>query len=109
MIVITPVLIDIIIYIIIFNHVRSSSHRVQPSIQIRGNNTNNHRQQRMSRRDNHLIRRMIVMFSIFVGGWSPIYIYLIIIPDYFFTSLLSAVFILVAQLCLLIYISIMVN
>lgn len=100
MLVIAPTMINLIIYIIIFNYVRSSSHRVHPSVQNTGNDVNNQQPRRMSRRDNQLIRRMVIMFS-FIGGWSPIYIFLIITPDYFFTLVLSSCFIFLAQLCLL--------
>ncbi|CAF5183212.1 unnamed protein product, partial [Rotaria sp. Silwood1] len=27
----------------------------------------------MSRRDIHLLRHMIIMFLIFIGGWTPLY------------------------------------
>ena len=101
MIVINPVLIGIIIHTIIFNYVHSSSRRIQPSTHISGNDANHPQPQRINRRDTHLIRHIIVMFSMFLAGWSPIYIFLIIIPDFFFTLLLSSCLILLAQLCVL--------
>ena len=74
MVVIIPSFICLIIHLIIFKHIRSSRHRVQPSVA-----TANHDQTRLSRRDIHLLRHMIVMFVIFVGGWSPVYLYPLIV------------------------------
>jgi hypothetical protein len=54
---------------IIFNYVRSSTNRVQPSSMTVTN------AQHINRRDKHILRHIIIMFSIFVGGWSPVYIY----------------------------------
>lgn len=103
MIVISPTVVGVILHIIILNHVRSSTLRVNPSVHITENDVqNSQQQQRLNRRDNQLIRRMILMFCIFVGGWSPLYIYCIIIPDFSFTLLLSSIFTLWAKLCLLI-------
>jgi ABC-type polysaccharide/polyol phosphate export permease len=81
MVVIIPSLICFIINIIIFKYVRSSTNRVQSSTAIRKNNQH----QAINRRDLHLLRHMINMFCIFVGGWSPVYLYTIIIsqnPNY---------------------------
>ena len=100
MIVIIPSLICSIAHLIVFNYVRSSSRRIQPSFQITTNHLNNHQQQRINRRDTHLLRHMIIMFSIFVGGWSPIYIYTIINPDISLSLLLPSLFTLLAQSCL---------
>jgi hypothetical protein len=102
MIIIIPILIGLILHIIIFNHVRSSTRRVQPSAQTPENDANNQQQQRTNHRDSQLIRRMIIMFGILVVGWSPLHIYTIIIPDFSITLPLSSCFTLLAQLCLLI-------
>jgi hypothetical protein len=63
---------------IIFNYVRSSTTV-----------TKNNPQQTAHRRDLHLLRHMIIMFCIFVGGWSPIYVYSIADLDFDFGSLLA--------------------
>ena len=68
-VVIIPGLICLILNIIIFNYVRSSTNRVQPSSMTVTNT------QHINRRDKHILRHIIIMWSIFVGGWSPVYIY----------------------------------
>jgi len=103
MIVIIPILISLVLHAIIYNYVRSSTRRVQPLVQIVENDVNNHhQQQRINHRDSQLILRMIILFCIFVGGWSPLYIYTIIIADFSVTLPLSSFFTLLAQLGLLI-------
>lgn len=102
MLVICPILTSLILHIIIYNYVRSSSRRVNPNIQVSEIGIQNIPHRRLSRRDGHLIRRMILMFCIFIGGWSPLYIYCIIIPDFSFTLLLSTIFTFWAKSCLLI-------
>ncbi|CAF2475700.1 unnamed protein product [Rotaria sp. Silwood2] len=80
MIVIIPSLIYMIMNGLIVNYVRSSSRQVQPQIKsIQTFSHNTIRQQpNISRRDVRLLRHMMRMFCIFVGGRSPIYIVLII-------------------------------
>jgi hypothetical protein len=94
MIVIIPSSIYSINNIIIFNYVRSSTNRIQPSSGIPQNQCTN-------RRDLHLLRHMIIMFSIFVGGWSPIYLYTTISISFDFASTIVSLFILLAELSLL--------
>jgi magnesium-transporting ATPase (P-type) len=77
-IVVIPSLICFITNILIFNYVRSSTNRVHPSSLV----ANNKQHQSISRRDLHLIRHLIIMFCIFVGGWSSIYIYSLIDPGH---------------------------
>jgi hypothetical protein len=61
---------------LIYQHVRSSSRRIQPQTIL-----NDIQQSKISRRDIFLIRHMILMFCIFVRGWAPVYI-IPIISDY---------------------------
>ena len=36
---------------------------------------------RLTRRDIRLLRQMLLMFAIFVGGWGPLYIHAIVTKD----------------------------
>jgi len=97
MIVIIPAIICFINNMIIFNHVRLSTNRVQPASIAALNNQYQH----THRRDLHLLRHMIIMLCIFVGGWSPIYLYIIIVFNINFTSVIVSVLILLAEISLL--------
>ena len=102
MIVIIPTFVALILYIIIYKYVRSSSLRVIPSIEASGNDPNHPRALKIPRRDTQLLQRMIFMFTIFIGGWSPLYISAIVLPDFPFTLLIYASFTLLAKLSLLV-------
>jgi hypothetical protein len=54
---------------LIYYYVRSSSRRVQPQ-----NDSSNIPQTNISRRDIVLLRHMVIMFCIFIGGWSPTFL-----------------------------------
>jgi hypothetical protein len=71
-----PSIMCFIINMLIYQHVRSSSRRIQPQTIL-----NDIQQSKISRRDIFLIRHMILMFCIFVRGWAPVYI-IPIISDY---------------------------
>ncbi|CAF1432701.1 unnamed protein product [Adineta steineri] len=59
----------LIINVLIYHYVRASSRRVQPQA------ISEHIQQtKISRRDIYLLRHMILMFCVFVGGWAPVFI-----------------------------------
>ena len=64
-----PSFICLLINALIYHYVRSSSRRVQAQI-----NSGDNQQLKISRRDIFLLRHMVLMFCIFVGGWAPIYI-----------------------------------
>jgi hypothetical protein len=76
--------------LIIFKHVRSSSTRIQPLAS-----------PSISRRDLHLLRHLLVMFCIFVGGWAPIYLYTNIHPSFHFTETIVTMFTFAAELSVL--------
>ncbi len=97
MIVVFPLIICLISNMIIFNYVRASTNRVQPIAA----DPKNNQQQAINRRDLYLLRHMIIMFSIFAGGWSPIFIYAIFVPDISFTSLIASLLFLLAEVFLL--------
>ncbi|CAF1108720.1 unnamed protein product [Adineta steineri] len=103
MIVIVPSIICLMNNMMIFKYVRSSTNRVQTSLENAKNNAQQH--QHLSRRDLHLLRHMIVMFCIFIAGWSPIYICAAIGSAISITSTIASVFIILAELSLLIDIS----
>ncbi|CAF1108759.1 unnamed protein product [Adineta steineri] len=73
--VIIPSLSFTIINIMTFKYVHSSTNRVRSLSVVSRNNRHRH----IKRRDLHLLRHMIVMFCIFVGGWSPIFVYSLIV------------------------------
>jgi hypothetical protein len=59
----------LVINMLIYHHVRSSSLRVQPQII-----SSNIQLTKISRRDIYLLRHMVLMFCIFVAGWTPTFI-----------------------------------
>jgi hypothetical protein len=76
---IVPIIINIVLNILIFRHVRSSARRVQPAQSVITATTGNiNQQQRISGREIALLRQMIFMFTIFIVGWSPNFFFLVI-------------------------------
>jgi hypothetical protein len=73
-----PLSINILLSVLIFIHVRNSTRRVQPQTISTIENGNNNQQPKISRREMLLLRQMIFMFSMFIGGWTPVYLILII-------------------------------
>jgi len=68
-IVVIPSIMCSVTNMLIYHHVRSSSHRIQPETI-----SKNVEQTKFSHRDIFLLRHMVLMFCIFVGGWTPVYI-----------------------------------
>ncbi len=62
------------INIIIFKYVQSSSRRIQTISQATIANHSSDQEPKLSRRDIHLLRHMIIMFFVFIVGSGPIYI-----------------------------------
>ncbi len=93
MIVFIPSLIYLMINVVLFKYVRSSSRRVHP--------LNQQQFQPIPRRDLYVIRHMILMFCIFVGGWTPIYLFWIFNGRRIFNQLIFSILILLAQLSVL--------
>ncbi|CAF1276576.1 unnamed protein product, partial [Adineta steineri] len=98
LVVIVPSFIYIITNLIIFNHARTSTNRVQA--------LNQQENKTFSRRDLYLLKHMIVVYCIFVGGWSPIYLFAIINYDDTFNPNIGPILTLIATLSLLL---IMIN
>ncbi|CAF1303882.1 unnamed protein product [Adineta steineri] len=103
MVVIIPSIICLMNNMMIFKYARSSTNRIQTSLE--GAKNNAQQRQHLSRRDLHLLRHMIVMFCIFVVGWSPIYLYAIIAVQFSFSSIILSMFIISALLSVLVVIS----
>lgn len=85
MVVVIPSLTSFVVNLMIFKYVRPSPHRIQPVQTIL-----DHDQQHfpLPRRDLYLLRHLIVMLSIFVAGWTPVYLY----PLFFLVSFHSIIF-----------------
>jgi hypothetical protein len=73
-ILIVPISVCVVINTIIFKYVQSSSNRIQPGSQLTTANDNNNQRWKLNRQDIHLLRHMVIMFFVFVIGWTPIYI-----------------------------------
>ncbi len=101
MTVIVPSLINTFVNVLIFVHVRSSSRRVRPQTVSAMTNMINTQESRISRREISLLRQMIFMFSMFVGGWTPVY--LTVLTFYFipFNLMAFQLTTLFAELCVL--------
>jgi hypothetical protein len=73
MVVFVPTFINIILNIRIFLYVRNSTRRVQPQLPSTSTNGNNIQNARISPREIALLKKMLFTFSMFIGGWSPVY------------------------------------
>lgn len=69
--VILPLLVNIVLNIGIFVHVRRSSRRVQHQGISTVTTGSHNKQPRISRRDISVLKQMIFTYSMFVVGWSP--------------------------------------
>jgi hypothetical protein len=100
-IIVIPSVACLVINIIIFTHVYRSSRRVQPQ-NVTSSTTVSHRQQPkiISRRDVHLLRHMILMFSAFVIGWGPVYLIAVIMYPVTLDPLILRCFSLLAEISL---------
>lgn len=93
-VIIIPLLTCIIVNGLIFRHVRASTLRVQPQSGISVTAITNGQQAKLSRRDIHLLRHMVLMLIIFIIGWVPLYIVLIVVNPYFEAVLVNCLTIL---------------
>lgn len=101
-IVIIPALIFLLINIAIFTKVRSSSRRLVPVQSVTENqSTNGGQTSKFSRRDLHLLRHMVLMITVFVGGWAPLYLLLGMQSQFTIDPTLSACFTIWCELALL--------
>ncbi|CAM4789098.1 unnamed protein product [Rotaria magnacalcarata] len=74
MVVIFPSCVSLIANGIIFNLVHSSSRRILPHREISSTSIINLRRRKLSHRDIYLLKHMIFMLVVYIGGWGPIYI-----------------------------------
>ncbi|CAF1363246.1 unnamed protein product [Adineta steineri] len=79
MVVPVPTLINTALNTGIFLYVRSSTRRIQPQTMNVFTTGSINRQPIISRRDIALMKQMIYMFTMFIGGWTPPYLILIIV------------------------------
>jgi len=98
--IIIPVLLCAILNLTIFNYVTSSTKRIHPQSQASTGHTNES-QGKFNQRDIHLLRHMIIMFLVFVIGWSPIFITSVVMSTNAVSSLILRIFSLLAELSLL--------
>ena len=101
MIVILPSMTCLALNLLIFRYVRSSSHRVQPVSCVTQDESANNPPRRINRRDLHLIRHIIIMFCIFIGGWAPVYIFATVVTNLSFDALSICALIALAEVSLL--------
>jgi len=101
MTVIVPSLINTFVNVLIFVHVRSSSRRVRPQAVPSVTNISNTQEPRISRREISLLRQMIFMFSMFVGGWTPVYLTVLILNFMPFNFMAFHLTVIWAELCTL--------
>lgn len=99
--VLLPLLINFILNFYIFLYVRSSFRRITPQIDCRSINNSRKQSTGMNRRDIHLFLHIIVMFSLFIFGWGPVYTISCLRLITNLHVLLFPSSIIIAQLCLL--------
>ena len=99
MIVILPSMMCTALNLFIFRYVRSSSHRVQA---ITHATHDEHTKNQSHRRDMHLLRHILIMFSVFIGGWAPAFILRCFVPNLAVRTLSMCLFMVLAELSLLV-------
>ena len=101
-IIIFPFTIFLIVNVLIFMNVHSSTRRLQPGPwTVTENNPNSVKQKKLSGRDLHLLRHMVIMLTIFLGGWAPLYVLLTVENMFTANPVLVACFTIWCQLALL--------
>ncbi len=105
-IVVIRLLIYLLVNIFIFIYVRSSFRSVHCRSQITQTNIKEISQVKISRHDIHLLRYVIYTYCIFIGGWCPIFI--LIVMD-FENKIAPMIYIILAVLAEASFISIIIN
>ena len=101
-IIVIPFTIFLIVNILIFINVHSSTRRLQPGVStVTGSSPTTVAQRKISGRDLHLLRHMVIMLSIFLGGWAPLYVLLSIQNQFLINPILTASFTIWCELALL--------
>lgn len=100
--IVAPLLASAIINGMIFRHVRASTNRLHPqSISIATSNTSRSSVEKISRRDLHLLRHIVLMLLIFLIGWTPIYTIAVLLNYMTISTDILRIFSLFAQLSIL--------
>ena len=98
---ILPSLINVILNLLIFSYVRSSTRRINPQANIGSVSGINNQQIEISRRDTLLLRQMVFMFTMFIGGWTPVFILNILSQLIDFDFKIVQIAVIFSQLCVL--------
>ncbi|CAF0736475.1 unnamed protein product [Adineta steineri] len=97
-----PLFINMVLYVLIFLHARSSSRRVHAqTLSMTTSNNVNIQQGSISRRDISLLRQMFFIFSMFIGGWAPAYLSLLISNYIYVDPIIPEIMTIIAELCIL--------
>ena len=96
-----PSLINTIVNVRIFIHVRSSARRVQPQTITTLTLGTNTQKQKIGRREISLLRQMIFMFTIFIGGWAPVYSIVIISFVQYLDPIITSLAVVLGELSIL--------
>ncbi|CAF1211506.1 unnamed protein product [Adineta steineri] len=99
--VICPSFIFFIINSLIYIKVRLLTRRVRSSVSLLIRVSGSEHKSKISQRDVRLLRHMIIMFSIFIGGWTPLYLLLAIENAFYIHPILLACFTIWCELALL--------
>jgi hypothetical protein len=93
-----PFLINIIINFRIFLYARSSARRVQPQAIRTVTTRNNNQQPIINRREISLLKQMIFIFTVFIVGWCPVYLVVIIISVIYIDPIIPGLAVLLGEL-----------
>jgi len=87
-VVIFPSILNIILNLIIFFAVHSSTRRVHALTITTFSARNSNRQHA---RDIHLLKHIIFMFIVFIIGWAPVYVFSVVDPNEYMFSWISLI------------------
>jgi hypothetical protein len=108
--VVLPSLINTILNILIFLHVRASTRRIladTKSVSINVTSQQQPQQQQLqsisviSHRELVMLRQMIFIFIVFITGWSPVFVITIIRHFVSFDTMFTSMAAILSQLCIL--------
>lgn len=99
--VLLPILINMILNICIFIHVRRSTRRIRSQTISSLPNGVNNPQPKISRRDISLLKHMIFMFIMFIVGWIPTFIIHIADILHSVSTLIEGIILFLGEVCLL--------
>ena len=94
-------LLNTILNVCIFIHVRRSSRRLQPQGLSATTGGTNQQQARISRRDIHLLKQMVFTFAMFIIGWTPAFVINTVNVIYFVDFIIAIASVYLSAVCLL--------